>query len=287
MWLCFGELRNVRTVAHLSDLHFGRIDTAVLPALHVAIMTAQPDVIVVSGDLTQRARRREFQAARQFLDSLPFPRLVVPGNHDIPLYNLISRGLVPFGTYRRYFHNDLEPFYADEEIAILGVNTARALTFKNGRINRSQIEQSCARLDECGPHVTRIVVTHHPFDTPEAGHETDVIARAPVAMAAFGRCRVDLILSGHLHITHVRQSTVRYGNGYASLLVQAGTATSTRRRGEVNAFHLIHVDLPRLSVESLTWGRAGGCFRVTATERFEHTPAGWSPAFQREGTDQR
>ena len=266
----------MRTIAHLSDLHFGRVDPATLPALQTALMASRPDVLVVSGDLTQRARRREFDAARGFLDSLPFPQVVVPGNHDVPLYNVVARAVTPFRAYRHAFRDELEPLFMDPEIAVLGINTSRALTFKNGRINLQQVKQSCARLEACGPAVTRVIVTHHPFDAPDPGSDRNLIGRARMAMTAFARCRVDLILSGHLHVGHVGPSTVRYGgNGWASLLVQAGTTTSTRRRGEVNAFNLIRIDQPHIEVESLTWDSAHGIFSVSGTAGFRHTLDGW------------
>jgi 3',5'-cyclic AMP phosphodiesterase CpdA len=149
----------VRTIVHLSDLHFGRIDPTLPPALLRAVVEAAPDLVVISGDLTQRARTAEFKAAARFLEILPTPKLTVPGNHDVPLYNVLRRWLSPLGRYRRYITNDLAPFYQDAEIAALGVNTARAMTFKDGRINRLQIEAGMQRLAHCGKDVTRIVVT--------------------------------------------------------------------------------------------------------------------------------
>jgi len=266
----------MRLIAHLSDLHFGRVDPATLPALQDALMAARPDLVVVSGDLTQRARRGEFEAARRFLGSLPFPQVVVPGNHDVPLHNVIARAIAPFQAYRNGFANELEPLFMDPEIGVLGINTARAMTFKNGRINMQQVERSCARLDGCGPDITRVVVTHHPFDVSATGGNGDVIGRAGMAMAAFARCRVDLILSGHLHVGHAGPSAVRYGGtGWASLLVQAGTATSTRRRGEVNAFNLIRIARPHVVVESLAWDGTGGVFSVAGRAGFQRTPEGW------------
>ena len=126
-----------RTIVHLSDLHFGRVDPAILPALRRAVAVAAPDLVAVSGDITQRARIAEFKAAAHFLETLPAPLLVVPGNHDLPLYNVLLRWLSPLDRYRRFITSDLAPFYEDAEIAVLGVNTARALTFKDGRINRA------------------------------------------------------------------------------------------------------------------------------------------------------
>ena len=111
---------------------------------HVAQL--KPDLVVVSGDLTQRARIEQFKEARRFLDSLPSPQIVVPGNHDVPLYDVLSRFARPLARYRRYITEDLEPFYADDEIAVLGLNTARSLTIKGGRINEAQFARARGRL---------------------------------------------------------------------------------------------------------------------------------------------
>src|SRR5215204_2529976 len=171
----------MRTLVHISDLHFGRLDPRTVPPLREAIVASRPDVLVVSGDLTQRARDEQFAAARQFLDSLPVPRIVVPGNHDVPLYDLFSRWLRPLAAYRRHIDENVEPFYDDEELAVLGVNTARSLTLKNGRINARQVLRGCTLLDSSAPEATRVVVTHHPFEVGVADR-TGVVGRAAMAI---------------------------------------------------------------------------------------------------------
>jgi 3',5'-cyclic AMP phosphodiesterase CpdA len=267
----------MRTIAHLSDLHFGRLDRAIPPALIAAIDAAEPDVVVLSGDLTQRARRREFDDAREFLDDLPSPQIVVPGNHDVPLYNVVARTLTPLARYRRTISDDLEPFYADDEIAVAGVNTARSLTLTSGRINRRQVERACARLAECGPGVTRIIVTHHPFDIPNARDAHGVLGRAAMALAEFAYHGVDIILSGHLHLGGVSDSGALYNiPGRAPLLIQAGSATSTRLRGAANSFNLVRIDRPRVSVERLNWNSERGSFAVAAIDQFQLMPDGWA-----------
>jgi 3',5'-cyclic AMP phosphodiesterase CpdA len=267
----------LRTLAHISDLHFGRLDPRTLPALKASIAATRPDVVAVSGDLTQRARGRQFAEARRFLDSLSVPRVVVPGNHDVPLYNPIARWLRPLAKYRRFISDDLEPFYGDHEIAILGINTARSFTLGDGRINHRQVERSCARLDACGSATTRIIVTHHPFDLLETQGYGTVVGRAAMAIRDFAKCRVDLILSGHLHLSQAVAATVRYGaTGYSALLVQAGTATSSRRRGELNSYNMIYIDRPRVSIDRLTWDDCRDGFMVTRTDRFQVTSEGWS-----------
>ena len=267
----------MRTIAHISDLHFGRVDCAILPALATSIAAARPHVVVVSGDLTQRARRREFADARRFLDTLPGPQIVVPGNHDVPLYDVVARSFAPLTKYRQYISDDLEPFYADDEIAVVGINTARSLTFKGGRINRAQVASSCARLEARAADVTRIIVTHHPFDVADTESAGSVVGRAGMAMAAFARCRIDIILAGHLHVSRTGSSAVRYKiAGYSALMVQAGTATSSRRRGELNSWNLIRIERPQVSIECLSWDNDRASFAVSRIDRFQVAQDGWS-----------
>jgi 3',5'-cyclic AMP phosphodiesterase CpdA len=262
-------------------LPFGRVDPAILPALQRAVVVAAPDLVVVSGDITQRARVVEFKAAAHFLETLPAPLLAVPGNHDVPLYNVLLRWLSPLDRYRRYITSDLAPFFEDAEIAVLGVNTTRALTFKDGRINRLQIEAAMRRFAHCKKDVTRIVVTHHTFDTPDPvpgvvpAHK--VVGRADMAMAGFVLADVDMILSGHLHMSGVGETTKRYPlPGRAALLIRAGTATSTRRRGEVNAFNVVRIGRPEVAIDCMVWQADEGRFVAASTERFRRTEVGWS-----------
>ncbi len=269
----------MRVVVHVSDLHFGRVDQSTLAALAQAIATAQPDVLVVSGDLTQRAREREFAEARAFLDSMPFPKIVVPGNHDIPLYDVISRGLSPLARYRKYINSETEPFFADAEVAIAGINTARSFTFSGGRINRNQAASVCARFGTVERDVTRIVVTHHPFELAKASDYKGLVGRARMAIAAFAQCRVDLVLSGHMHVGGTSHSAIRYRTpGHSMLLVQAGTATSSRIRSEANSCNIIRIERPRITIERLQLNEASGNFGIAGQDRFDLTANGWSRA---------
>lgn len=274
----------MRKIAHLSDLHFGRTDAQALPALAATIRAARPDVIVVSGDLTQRAKTQEFAAARDFLGTLDFPQVIVPGNHDVPLYNVFLRSFHPLRRYRRFFGGETAPFHADGEIAIAGVNTARALTFKDGRINREQVAEVCRRFEPLEREVTRIVVTHHPFEGA-GGEDGGLVGRAGMAMSAFAQCGVDLILSGHLHASQSGPSDTRYEQeGYAALFVQAGTATSVRRRGEPNSFNMIAVAGPgEVTVERLTWDGKGAAFELAARDPFTKAGGVWTRAAARKG----
>ena len=266
----------MRTLVHLSDLHFGRIDYTVIEPLIETVKAISPDVVVVSGDLTQRARSQQFKEARQFLDALPFPRVVVPGNHDVPLYNVFARFLQPLDKYRRYITDDLEPFYADAELAILGINTARSLTIKDGRVNEKQVAKIRERLCPFGNEVTKIIVTHHPFDLPEGHDEDELVDRAQMAMETLASCGADVLLAGHLHISHTGHTAKRYKiAGHNALVVSAGTATSTRGRGEANSFNVVRVDHPLINVERLTWQPERKAFAPSSVENFKHTPDGW------------
>lgn len=269
----------MRTVVHISDIHFGRIDYTTVKPLITAVRDVEPDVVVVSGDLTQRARRSQFIEARDFLAQLPRPQVVVPGNHDIPFYNVLGRFLGPLQNYRRYISDDLEPFYHDEEIAVLGINTARSLAFKNGRISGEQIRHIRQRLCIVDDRLVKILVTHHPLDLPRGFTEQEVVGRAELAMEALASCGADLLLAGHYHISHTGDTTSRYPMPrYSALVVHAGTATSTRGRGELNAFNVIRIDRPFVTIDRLDWQLDTGVFQVFRQEHFEQTGNGWIPS---------
>ncbi len=266
----------MRSIVHLSDIHCGRVNRLVLSPLIATIARIAPDLVAVSGDLTQRARPHEFGEARALLDRLPTPQVVVPGNHDVPLHNVAARVLHPLRRYRRYVTDDLRPFYIDDEIAVLGVNTARALTIKDGRINDEQVSWMSERFRACDPRVVKIVVTHHPFDLPDGHDERDLVGRAGMAMAALAACGADLFLAGHLHVSHTSQSATRYAiPGHSALLVQAGTAASARGRGEENAFNVLRIAWPEIAVERFAWQPGRGEFTVLLREGFRRTSEGW------------
>lgn len=265
----------MRTIAHISDLHFGRTDATVLADLKHALQSAEPNLIVVSGDLTQRARSHEFEAAARFLKSLPQPQVIVPGNHDVPLYNVAARWLWPLAKYRRHIGEVRQARYADDKLAVLGINTARSLTLKNGRINRDQVARACTWFGELPASVLRMVVTHHPFALPPDESRHAAIGRAKMALAAFADCKVDIVLSGHLHASGAVTSDTFYAGPHTALLVQAGTATSSRRRHEANAFNLLRISDGLVTIEHHGWSDG---FSVFSAERFRRGPAGWAKA---------
>ncbi len=266
----------MRTLVHLSDLHFGRVDAGLLEPLRAAVAATEADLVVVSGDLTQRARAAEFEAARAFLDRLPRPQLIVPGNHDVPLYRVWERFLSPLGKYRRFIESDLEPSFIDDEIAVVGINTARSLTFKHGRINEEQTTSIRRRFDPLPGPVLKVVVTHHPFDLPNQAGDVDLVGRSRAAMTVFSQCGVDLLLAGHFHTSEAGSTAARHEiAGYSALVVQAGTATSTRGRGEENAFNVLRVTNSEIVVERMSWRNDAKAFARASSERFVRDGARW------------
>ncbi|MHB8654456.1 MAG: metallophosphoesterase family protein [Terriglobia bacterium] len=266
----------MRTIVHLSDLHFGRVDHAITQPLVRQIKALQPHLVVVSGDLTQRARKIQFQEAGRFLESLPHPQIVIPGNHDVPAYNLFKRFLRPLKRYRQYVTDDLLPNYIDEELAVFGLNSTRSFTTKHGWLRERDIARVCEKLGQLPEEVTKIVVCHHPFDLPTKHSQQDLIRSAESAMRAFAACRVDIILSGHLHLSHTSLTAHRYRiQGHQALIVQAGTAISNRRRGETNSFNVLHIRGGNLIVERLAWNVKDSSYSLSKAEEFMRTAEGW------------
>lgn len=269
----------MRTLVHLSDIHFGRVDWATLKPLIAAVNKANPDLVAVSGDLTQRARPAEFLEARAFLDALPKPQIVVPGNHDIPLHNIYARLVGRFDQYETYISKDLEPFFIDDEIAVAGINTARPTTWKGGRINAEQLHRTHDRLASATLGQLRVVVTHHPFELPEGMAASALVGRAHMAMNRLAECGADLFLAGHLHLGYTAHTATRYNiAGHSALVVQAGTATSTRGRGEANSFNIIRIDAHEITVEREQWNASAEVFRRASIEHFRRAEGIWVPA---------
>jgi 3',5'-cyclic AMP phosphodiesterase CpdA len=267
----------MRTIVHVSDVHFGRIDPSTVTPLLSTIAATRPDLTVVSGDLTQRARNTQFRAAKAFLDALPTPVLVVPGNHDVPLWNVAARFLTPLARYKRHITTELTPVYRDDEMVVAGVSTVRSFTIGEGRISMSQVRDLVAALGLAPKTALRIVVTHHPFDLPMGVAEQRLLGRAYPAMAKLAAAGADLFLAGHLHLSHIGHSAERYRiEGHSALIVQAGTV-STRSRGEQPSFNLIRLDRPRISIGRLAWDPARREFVETAAGTYRHTEQGWMP----------
>lgn len=268
----------MRTIVHLSDLHFGRVDPVVADVVRETVSDLRPDVLVVSGDFTQRARAWQFKAARAFLDVLPQPQLIVPGNHDVPLHNVIARFFNPLRKYRRHMTDDLRPSYVDEEIALIGTDTTRSFTIGGGGIRKRELHRIRHLLKDLAPSLVRILVAHHPFDEPHAGAAFGRARPGPEAVEQLAGDGVDVFLTGHLHVTFAGPTAKRYNiGGRSAIIVEAGTATSTRVRGEPNAFNLLRVQRQAITVEHRVWEASTRTFVTSEVQRFAQTGQGWMP----------
>jgi 3',5'-cyclic AMP phosphodiesterase CpdA len=264
----------MRTIAHISDLHFGRVDDKVAEGLVADLAERKPSLLVVSGDFTQRAREGQYAQAAAFLRRLPQPQLVVPGNHDIPLYDVVRRIWFPLAKYRRHITRDLRPMYRDEELMVLGINTARSFTQKSGWISEEQLLDVKTRVCGMPRSVVKVVVTHHPFIPPPREPRADVIRRGATYIDELEECGVDLLLAGHLHLAYHDDLRSHYKGAKRSILsIQAGTATSTRRRGEPNAYNWITVSPDLCAVTVRAWCRDR--FEESLVTRYRRVEGSW------------
>ncbi len=239
------------SLLHLSDLHFGapyvpRVGNAVLEIAS----ELQTDAIVVSGDLTQRAKEQEFLDAKSFIDRLPeVPKLVIPGNHDVPLYRVAQRWFDPYRFYRQHITHDLDPVLSVDHGIIVGLNSTsprRAIT--NGRVHKEQLDHCSRVFNSAPPESIRIVVAHHHFAPAPDYLRDQTMPKSKRAIERFVELDVELILGGHLHRAYIGNSLDFYPGDHRDqgiIIIQSGTTTSRRGRGrerEKNSFNLIQID---------------------------------------------
>lgn len=242
---------------HLSDLHFGQ---PFVPEVGQAVLrlapTLQPDAVIISGDLTERARRDEFQRAAEFLSALPdVPRLCVPGNHDIPLYRVAERLLAPHALYRQYISSALNPVLELPHAVIIGLDsTAPRRTVSNGRIHQWQLDIAEEIFAEAAPGAARIVVAHHHFaPAPDSLYDRSM-PKSKRAIVRFVEDDVDMILGGHLHRAYIGNTLDFYPGVHRErgiVIVQSGTTTSRRGRGrerEKNSLNVIDIDASGMTI---------------------------------------
>jgi 3',5'-cyclic AMP phosphodiesterase CpdA len=269
-------------IAHLSDVHFGCHDEKVVAGANAWLEAQQPDLVIVSGDFTQRARIEQFRQASTWLNKLRssgWPVLAVPGNHDIPLYDIATRFAAPLHRYKKYISNDLCPWFENDEVAVLGINTARSLTFKDGRINREQMAIMEERFGAVAPSKTRILVTHHPLFSMPIGEGTELseaVGRHDDAVAAVCRAGVNVALAGHFHRTYAAAARKMVEKAGGALVIQAGTATSKRlRNNELQSFNWIHAHRNNdIELQVVAWD--GSAFRRGSHVRFAYDGENWS-----------
>src|SRR5438876_2474766 len=231
---------------HLSDLHFGAHDEDLVEAVERKADQLKPDLVVISGDFTQRARTEQFKDACSFLERLReagHEVLGVPGNHDVPLYDVLRRFLSPLTRYRRFIDETLCPFIELQGVAVLGINTARSFTFKDGRISEEQVEFIRETFLRTDPDAVRVLVTHHPLFAIPVGEGVErAIGRQELALDSIEEAGVDLLLAGHVHHAAVHSAADLVTRAGGALVIQAGTATSTRLREQNQSFNVIDIE---------------------------------------------
>src|SRR5438270_10674417 len=256
---------------HLSDLHFGAHDDELVAAVERKADELKPDLIVISGDFTQRARTEQFKEACRFLQRLRdsgHEVLGVPGNHDVPLYDVLRRFLSPLARYRRFVDETLCPFIELPGIAVLGINTARSLTFKDGRINRDQVQFIRDTFARTPSEVMRILVTHHPLFALRVGEQVDrAIGRQELALDIVEESGVDMVLAGHAHHASSQDAGDLVTRAGGVLVVQAGTATSTRVREQEQSFNTIDIADASAAITVHTWN--GDTFKAKHSRRYQ------------------
>jgi 3',5'-cyclic AMP phosphodiesterase CpdA len=264
-------------LVHLSDLHFGAHDQRLVEAVGRQVDQLKPDLVVISGDFTQRARTEQFREACAFLERLRdggHEVLGVPGNHDVPLYDVLRRFLSPLARYRRFIDDTLCPFVELPGVAVLGVNTARSLTFKDGRINKDQVEFIRQTFSRTPSEAVRILVTHHPLFAMRIGEQVErAIGRQELALDVVEESGVDMVLAGHAHHASSLDAGDVVTRAGGVLVVQAGTATSTRVREQEQSFNTIDIDNHLVTVTVHGW--SGDDFRAKDAQRYQWVEGRW------------
>lgn len=265
-------------IVHLSDLHFGAHDERLVEAVRSEVDQLKPDLVVISGDFTQRARTEQFREACQFLEELRdggHEVLGVPGNHDVPLYDVLRRFLSPLARYRRFIDETLCPFIELPGVSVLGINTARSLTFKDGRINKDQVAFIRETFSRAPADAMRILVTHHPLFALEIGDEVErAIGRQELALDAVEESGVDMVLAGHNHHASSHDASDLATRVGGVLVVQAGTATSTRVREQEQSFNTIDVSERTIVLTVHAW--KGEQFEASDAREYRWQEGRWT-----------
>lgn len=269
-------------ILHVSDLHFGppfQADRAA--GVQRLAEELDFDLVVVSGDFTQRAKVEQYRAARDFLNWFPHPIAVTPGNHDLPLWRILERLFTPYRNYRAYISEELESVVRLEGLVAVCLNSTRPYHVTNGRLSRWQLEFAERAFDDSEPEDLRVVVTHHHLAPPPDFAGGQVMPRARRAIEAFTRMRVNLILAGHMHRSYIGDSLDFFPGGdreQGIVIVQAGTTTSARGRGRErlkNSLNVIRATDTEVRVGHYLWREPPGAFWPHSEHRFGTRSSVW------------
>lgn len=229
-------------IIHITDLHFGTEREGSINLLLNAIHSIQPNIIVISGDFTQRAKEQQFLMAQQFIQALPCKAICVPGNHDISLYNVVKRFLYPFTAYKKWINPMLYVQYQEGEIAILGINSVTPYKPMSGYVTDEQLKLVKDFFSQYNKKI-KIIVMHHNLIRSER-HK--IINDSEKIINVFAECGINLVLSGHIHATHIEKLR-NNKQGQPMYVITAGTATSMRTI-EPNSFNVIDITENQFSI---------------------------------------
>jgi 3',5'-cyclic AMP phosphodiesterase CpdA len=261
-------------IALAADLHFGSVPEGLAEELRALVDGQKPDVVVIAGDLTLRARRREFEQARIWLSAFEAPTLVLPGNHDLPYFNLVQRFHNPFHRYRHAANGaGLMPMIERGDGIVLGFNTTRScqphLRWQEGSARLRDIEAAKMALSSAPADRFKAVAAHHPLLKVPGFPRAEPARRAKLALSAFAECGVDLVMSGHLHQSYAIEAEVE---GWPMLAVGAPTALSSRKRGEANGFWMIEAG--EATINCTLWLRSEVTFKPGPSRSFPRKQKG-------------
>lgn len=263
-------------LAHISDTHFGTEEAPICAALRNDLRREPPDLLVLTGDITQRARQAQFRAARAFIDGLgPIPSLVLPGNHDLPLFDLLTRFVEPYRYFQRYLGVDLAPAWQGIEVAVVGVNSTRRWRHKHGELPAELVASVAERLAAL-TQPFKIVALHHPLAVIDPADRRNRVRGAEAALDAWTAAGADLFVAGHIHLPYC----VLVGQRRPAVVLQAGTAVSRRRRGrQPNSYNRILFEVKpgrRMTIERRDYDADAGHFTRGAVWEAKADAGDWT-----------
>lgn len=260
------------TLVQISDTHFGTEQAPVVEALVALVRDLAPELVVLSGDITQRARRAQFTAARTFMERLSAPWVAIPGNHDIPLFDVAARVFRPYANYMRAFGEQLEPEYCSSSLLVVCVNTTRAARHKDGEVSAAQIERVAERLRNASAAQLRLVVTHQPMHVTREQDRKNLLHGHDVALREWANAGADIVMGGHIHLPYVRRlAPERTGAARSVWCAQAGTAVSHRVRGGIpNSVNVLkHAPADACVVERWDYASDAGAFLCAGGQQID------------------